>query len=277
MGKYKHLKEHDFGYFENPIYADGVLTLPLASWNDFHEVVKIFDKNTDYLWRGQENECPLKASFDRSFDNVGRREARLNEIYKEFEQRLNDGPKSSPLFSENEVWAIRQHYGLLTPLLDWSECPYIAAYFAFYRKESDKHGAIYALNKAVQRLLMKKKQEDQVLLKERAIEFIDDKHLDRIQLDRLEAQKGVFTQAFDGNDIERYAKTLYKKSYKLKEILLAKILVPGQYRNESLRFLKSVKITHGTLFPDYRAAVERCELQLHMSAAMTEFENEQTR
>ena len=46
------------------------------------------------------------------------------------------------------MWTIGQHYGLPTPLLDWTEVPYHAVYFIFYEKFKDEKGyrVVYALN-----------------------------------------------------------------------------------------------------------------------------------
>jgi hypothetical protein len=41
--------------------------------------------------------------------------------------------------------SLMQHYGAPTRLLDWSESPFVAAYFA-YEQSSNSDGAIYALN-----------------------------------------------------------------------------------------------------------------------------------
>lgn len=53
MEKYRKFEFSDFSDFKNGRYKNGVMTLTLASWGEFHEVVKIFNNNTDYIWRGQ--------------------------------------------------------------------------------------------------------------------------------------------------------------------------------------------------------------------------------
>lgn len=86
----------------------------------------------ELIFRGQGNaRWPLKASLDRS----------LTHVPTHVRQRVHEGMLSSfrerakgdtPLpTSDAEVLALMQHYGAPTRLLDWSDSPYIAAFFAF--------------------------------------------------------------------------------------------------------------------------------------------------
>lgn len=52
-------------------------------------------------------------------------------------------------YSDMEIWAIGQHYGLHTPLLDWSVSPAVAMYFSFlnYPDQADDYSpTIHILN-----------------------------------------------------------------------------------------------------------------------------------
>lgn len=270
MPKYKKLNTKDFINFNDrqKSYTDGVFTLQLNSWNDFHNVVRIFNDNTDYFWRGQRKDWQLKSSFDRDpvcqkFSAfLGRRKA-LEVLLEQFKKRLDDLPNKPRNINDDKAWAIGQHYGLSTPLLDWTAVPYKSAYFAFYEKEADqKERYIYVLHRTVHRLKQIKKnpKTKQKLDSCSFIEFLDltatqDKSLD----ERINAQNAKFTKSLNGINIESNVLHFALKqpsTDEKKEILFMKISIPETFRDEYLRSLKSMKITHGVLFPDIAGAVE---------------------
>ncbi|MHC4189596.1 MAG: FRG domain-containing protein [Planctomycetota bacterium] len=282
MEKYGKLTNQDFCEFSDKTYEKGVLALRLTSWDEFKDITKKFDEKTDYIWRGHSCHCEggrLRSSFDRKFpefSNDNRRDNKLKEIFYKFKQRLEELPDTkSNRLDDDEIWAIGQHYGLPTPLLDWTECPYIAAYFAFFAFSKIKtyyqteYRVVYALNRALKRdkQVKKNNRTKDVRSKERFVKFLDlEQTHDETQNTRLEKQKGKFTKALNGIDIEANVET-FSKRHKTdiidnQKIILAQILIPNKVRDECMAFLKSKKITHGTLFPDYAGAVEICKMEL---------------
>ena len=274
MEKYGKLEYSHFNDFENKNYNNGVLTLNLDSWDEFHNVVQIFNNKTDYIWRGQRcfsEKWKLNSSFDRKFPNINNRQDKLDQIFIKFKQRLEDLPDiTSSSFTDDEIWAIGQHYGFPTPLLDWTECPYIAAYMAFFKEganDQTENRVIYALNRALKLLLLKTKapKSKKVLSRDRFVAFPDlENKFDKMQNERLKKQKGKFTKALNGDDIKvNVERFLSKGKYKGK-IILAEILIPDtdKVRDECIAFLESKQITHGTLFPDYAGAVEICKVDI---------------
>ena len=263
-------------------YQYGVERVNLSSWEDFHKVVKIFNGYTDYIWRGQrcypeklENTetWKLRSTFDRDYDG----KIKLNEILDNFKEKLKYLPNIHNIdFSkEYEVWAIGQHYGLPTPLLDWTKIPYFAAYFAFYKKRGKKQTrdrVVYALNRVVQRLMLIEKDPitKEELSRQRRIDFdFDTSHFAPEHHQRLIVQKGAFTKTINCEDIKSVVQKFWKrddknkKNYKNK-VLLAEILIPDKFHDECLSSLKSMNITHGTLFPDDAGAVEICKIELDL-------------
>jgi len=278
MEKYRKLKYSGFDDFKNKAFNMGILTLNLTSWDEFHSVVKIFSDNSDYIWRGQRCYCKewtLKSSFDRKYPKSSNRKNELDRIFKNFKQKLEDLPNSgNKSFTDDEIWAIGQHYGLPTPLLDWTECPYIAAYMAFFKKiengESDQteNRVIYTLNRVLNRYINKIKnaKTKEVLSRDRFVEFdLNRNNFDLEQNQRLRNQKGKFTKALEGDDIKATVEKFWKREQQYEDkIILAEILIPDTVREECLTYLQQMKkITHGTLFPDYAGAVEICKTQLY--------------
>jgi len=274
--KYLILKNGDFSDFEGQSYKYGVETLNLSSLEEFHKVVKKFNRYTDYIWRGQRKDWKLSSTFDRiyKFSKEKDRKKELDKILDSFKKRLEDLPNTHNIdFSkEYEIWAIGQHHGLPTPLLDWTKNPYMAAYFAFYKKGTNEqcNRIVYALNRVVKRLIIKEKDAKTKveLSKQRKIEFdFDINHFVQEHHQRLINQEGAFTKAFKGDDIKSIVQKFWDKDSKgeknyISDVILAEILIPDKSRNECLSFLKSKDITHGVLFPDYAGAVEICKINL---------------
>src|ERR1039457_605475 len=137
---------------------EGTITFRLASWSKFFDFLEaeVFDpsitsKHT-YIWRGQRrSDWGLQSSLDRLFGKLklpttkkqlddhldsfkyatrGRRGPSQLTFWHEVPE-INPRGNNPALLLENEWWALGQHFGLATPLLDWTRSPLAAAYFAF--------------------------------------------------------------------------------------------------------------------------------------------------
>ena len=272
--KYAKFRCGDFAHFDGGCCEGGVLTLHLASWDQFPLVVNKFREKPVYYWRGQSQDWPLVSSFDRGYKGRSRDET-LQEVLKTFRGELGDTGRDATgqELRTRTVWAIGQHYGLPTPLLDWTDDPYIAAYFAFRKAIAGDSRAVdervvYALNRALTRLIHKPSRF-------RFVEYVDPElelnDRNRLQNERLERQKGRFTEALNGIDIERNVATLVSLRPEYSEsVLLAKILIPEGGRERCLVFLEFEKsITSETLLlesagrsHEYAHAVEACASQI---------------
>jgi len=230
-------------------YEGGVITIELKSWNEFHNIAEKFNDYNGYLWRGQDKEqSQILSRIDRNTSDESSKQDELNKTLKKFKLSLKKHRDISNL-KEDDIWAIGEHYGLITPLLNWTESPYIALYFAFYEKKADDKdpAIVYALTKSTGLLKRGKK---------RYLEITFEKNVfDNPQNRRLLSQKGKFTKSLNRKGIESIATTFWKTGQKKlaygDEVIFAKILIPSDSKNSCLKSLKSMNITYETLFPDY--------------------------
>lgn len=178
--------------------------------------------------------------------------------------------QSRPLDGSWECLFVMQHFGVPTRLLDWTENPYIALYFALaYASKEKRRGkwvylkdaAVWLLNPAQWNaaVLDRVKVEGGVLSTEAhvASSYEPTKDLTRDEpvaiygahnSARIVAQRGVFTVA--GASLEPMNK-VYENSAKLiPQDCLRKIEFPKESIAELLRSLLSMGFTESVVFPD---------------------------
>jgi hypothetical protein len=250
------------------ILKDGLRVVTLASWQEFHQKVLSLKSKRGYVWRGQKNDEDhgwlLRSQFDLKVQSKDEQD-RANKLKCHLDNFKNEMNKSYPNVlpqDDVDIWALGQHYGLKTPLLDWTLSPYIASYFAFKEwndpdDQNDRYRYVYALNRSLERLMSKRKKASEILSTDRSLPFIDKvPHANP----RLSAQKGIFTKAFQGNEIEKYVKSFSRK--RPSEVVLVKFRIPTKDRGECLRQLHLMNIDHTSLLLDLRDVVDRLNSKL---------------
>jgi hypothetical protein len=159
------------------------------------------------------------------------------------------------LRDENEWWALAQHNGMATPLLDWTESPFVALYFAF-ESEIAPPGAKRAVW-AVSGNTDKKKHSGHLGDVHNIIQFIRPMQDENA---RLVSQSALFTRVPLGETVDTWISNIYANQ--TSSAPLIKIVIPNTDRSGCLRTLNKMNINHLSLFPDLFGAAEHCNKSL---------------
>jgi hypothetical protein len=245
-------------------HKNGVVTIDLFSWDYFTDFIydEMLAYNT-FIYRGHRcDHWILNSTLDRL---LHKRHGNLLEQYQndqlerfKYAARGRRGPHPPELKSENDWWALGQHNGLATPLLDWTASPYVAAYFAFCNSRTDdtRKRVVFALEQDM--VCGKSKQIREAHKgkgKPPVLEFFKPFSDEN---SRLVNQGGLFTRAPQGVDIEKWVSGQFKgeKNY----WVLTKLRIPSSNRDQCLRELNRMNINHLTLFPDLYGASAFCNM-----------------
>lgn len=256
----------------NGSYDKGVLSTTLSKWSEFYEEVGYFRKYRDYVWRGQRRGYPewdLKSKFDR-LNIGGNRKKVLEKHLDQFKMAIRGRRGANPPeLKDDELWALGQHYGLAAPLLDWTESPFVAAYFAFVeRGDGAKHNegkrVVYGLNRDIVRWHLQtiyKSSRKRISKKEQFVEFPPVESHENV---RFLAQSGVLTKALKGQDIKQRVQRCYHETNHRSRIILVEISIGDSEREECLRDLITMNVNHASLFPDIEGSAIFCNLKLEI-------------
>jgi len=248
--------------------ANGVQHVQLGSCREFYAYVTGMPNLQDYIFRGQRmSSWKLESSLDRALKHAGQQAnaARVaTQHFREFRfaTRGRRGPNPQKL-TENERWALGQHYGLWTPLLDWTESPFVALFFAFEEPSRRNEGtrAVFGLSRTLiqsKSTSIAQKQVDSAARPD-ILEIITPMTHEN---PRLVSQGGLFTRGTFGVDTERWVETHFEGSKA--DRALVKIVVPEHKgdRPEILRTLNRMNINHRSLFPDVEGSARFCNTRL---------------
>ena len=118
-------------------FTNGVAVVALKTWGDFPNFVQENENLKGYIFRGHARASfKLAPTLLRLFErrHPGAPDAKdINGQLDRFRLHLRGRVHLTDreAASSSELWAIGQHHGLATILLDWTASPFVAAFFAF--------------------------------------------------------------------------------------------------------------------------------------------------
>jgi hypothetical protein len=228
--------------------------IEFKSWTEFRAWVDNNCRTTvPVYWRGQKDpKWWLQSAFERQLckedasPERGLFRERLKDYLEAFKQACAGlrGANPAPL-DDDQWWALGRHFGLVTPLLDWTDSPYIAAFFAISERLPEIQTPIgldlTGAEIAIYRLLHEPALESHELRVLRPMVQ---------ELGRMHGQRGLFTWL----DAEHfYALEGFLDDTK-RGHLLTKVVLSGEAVLEGMRDLKAHGIDYRLLFPDLSGA-----------------------
>ncbi len=159
---------------------------------------------------------------------------------------------------------------IVTPLLDWTESPFVAAYFAFVKKvdssqQTEGKRFVYGINEDIKRWYLKTVHVSKNKSFSNEELFIDFPTIKAHENARFLAQSGVLTKALKGEDVKKIVQLCYHETNHRDRIVLVEISIGDGEREECLRDLNKMNINHASMFPDIDGSAIFCNLRLEIN------------
>ena len=271
----KPLEEQKFIKEQYDIETYSFLSLKIDTFEQLEYLFKEIRKNeiaskreySQFIYRGQKDsnwflQCSLEREAKYYGVDVGWCVVEHLNIFKNLLRgKLSDHSVLKNTFhleEQNEIWAIGQHLGLKTLLLDWTKVFYIALFFAFERELEDRESIDY---RAVYRIDASSLEQPVGL-----VGFSYNPYSD--QIGRITAQQGTFTtyRAIEvlSDEEERIERNNIpvKDKCKCKIRNAIKLYINNKLREEIIHYLAHLVIRFETIYPDLQGAVLEANYQL---------------
>lgn len=248
---------------------NGVREIRLDSWREFFTLsTDSFATAPAFIFRGQTSyEWPLVSSIDRLERRYPKRknlvgknpdffncppfteEQHLNAFKRAIRGRRGSNPAQ---LSEDDYWALGQHHGLATPLLDWTRSAFVALFFAFEEEKcfladgnwgEPEYRGVYVLSTSTIETVAK---DDEPAV--RILSPGTDANY------RLISQAALFVRMPRNTHLERYVATHCTGDDH--GATFEKVKIPNTDRDGCLVALNKMNINYMTLFPDIDGAAK---------------------
>lgn len=263
------------GVFSKGKVEHGILRADLDNFEEFFQFSQWFHEGVGrYYFRGQANfEWDLVTTLERFEAGLYKHAKGTGAfILKDFKRLLRGKGLLANMdhTSDEELLALGQHYGLPTPLLDFSESLYIALFFAYCDEIPDSvdRVCVWAIQTSASQIMDQFNEKSQA--ETHGDDFLSMKFVDPYTdvNNRLVSQSGLFLQKPSGVSVEGLVAEYCTNNTRAP--VLAKITLPVKERESVLNNLLAMNISYSTIYPGIEGAALHAKMKLQLLSKKAE-------